>query len=56
MNMYATGKKIFLLILTGMFLTACGGHGGGGGGGGTVNIDNSPDKPEREAPRVIIVD
>ncbi|RWX50681.1 hypothetical protein VU00_10382 [Candidatus Electrothrix marina] len=50
--MYATGKKIFLLILTGMFLTACGGH----GTGGSVKIDNSPAQPEKKAPTVIVID
>jgi len=54
--MFATGKKIFLLILAGLLITACGGQGGGGGGGGSVNIDNGPAQPERQAPRVIIVD
>ena len=55
--MFATGKKVLLLIFTGLLLTACGGQGGGGGGGGSVNIDNGPPaQPEKEAPRVIIVD
>ncbi|MCI5217616.1 MAG: hypothetical protein D3914_00110 [Candidatus Electrothrix sp. LOE2] len=55
-KMFATGKKVLLLILTGLLLTACGGQ-GGGGGGGSVNIDNGgPAQPEKEAPRVIIID
>jgi len=55
-NMFAIGKRVFLLILAGLLITACGGQGGGGGGGGSVNIDNGPAQPERQAPRVIIVD
>ena len=56
-KMFATGKRVLLLVLTGLLLTACGGQGGGGGAGGSVNIDNGPPaQPEKEAPRVIIVD
>lgn len=55
-KMFATGKRVFLLIFAGLLLTACGGQGGGGGGGGSVNINNGTAQPEKEAPRVIIVD
>ena len=50
--MFAIGKKVFLLILIGLFVTACGGR----GEGGSVKIDNSPEKSEKKAPRVILID